>query len=138
MRTTKRFSKKFKEAIVKKLISRGNKTLEQFCNENNLALSSVSRWQSQCANVLEMKHKKDKSKYSGENILKIISETFSLNEEDLGIYLRKNGLHSNQLTEWRSGILSSMNQSKVNPHKKDERDVEIKELKNNLHKRMQH
>ena len=135
MRTTKRFSEEFKEAVVKKLISRGNKTLEQFCNENNLALSSVSRWQSQCANVLEMKHKKDKSKYSGENILKIISETYSLNEEDLGIYLRKNGLHSNQLTEWRLGILSSMNQSKVNPHKKDERDVEIKELKKNLHKK---
>ena len=127
MRTTKRFSKKFKEAIVKKLISRGNKTLEQFCNENNLAFSSVSRWQSQCANVLEMKHKKDKSKYSGENILKIISETFSLNEEDLGIYLRKNGLHSNQLTEWRSSVLASMNQPKVNPHKKDGRDIEIKE-----------
>ena len=135
MRTNKRFSKEFKEAIVKKLISRGNKTLEQFCNENNLAFSSVSGWQSQCANVLEMKHKKDKSKYSGENILKIISETFSLNEEDLGIYLRKNGLHSNQLAEWRSSFLASMNQPKVNPHKKDERDVEIKELKKNLHKK---
>lgn len=84
MRTTKRFSKEFKEAIVKKLISRGNKTIEQFCNENNLAISTVSRWQSECANVLEMKHKKDKSKYSAEKVLKIISETYSLNEEDLG------------------------------------------------------
>lgn len=135
MRTHKRFSKEFKEAIVKKLISRGNKTIEQFCNENNLALSSVSRWQSQCANVLEMKTKKDKSKFSAENILKIISETFPLSEEDLGIYLRKNGLHSNQLTEWRSGILASMNQPKINPHKKDDRDIEIKELKKNLHKK---
>ena len=135
MRTNRRFSKEFKEAIVKKLISRGNKTIEQFCNENNLAISSVSRWQTECANVLEMKHKKDKSKYSAEDILKIISETFSLSEEDLGIYLRKNGLHSNQLTEWRSSILSLMNQPKVNPHKTDERDNEIKDLKKNLHKK---
>ena len=135
MRTNKRFSKEFKEAIVKKLVSRGNKTMEQFCNENNVALSSVSRWQSQCANVGDMKHKKDKSKYSAENILKIISETYSLNEEDLGIYLRKNGLHSNQLAEWRSGFLSSMKQSKANPHKKDDRDVEIKDLKKNLRKK---
>ena len=135
MRTTKRFSKEFKEAIVKKLISRGNKTMEQFCNENNVALSSVSRWQSECANVLEMKHKKDKSKYSAEKILKIISETYSLNEEDLGMYLRKNGLHTNQLTEWRSGILSSMSQPKVNLNKKDDRDIEIKDLKKNLRKK---
>ena len=135
MGTSQRFSREFKVAIVKKLISRGNKTIEQFCNENNLAISSVSRWQSECANVLEMKHKKDKLKYSAENILKIISETYSLNEEDLGIYLRKNGLHSYQLTEWRSGFLSSANQPKVNPNKKDERDIEIKDLKKNLRKK---
>lgn len=135
MGTSQRFSKEFKEAIVKKLISRGNKTIEQFCNENNLAISTVSRWQSECANVLEMKQKKDKSKYSAEKILKIISETYSLNEEDLGIYLRKHGLHSNQLTEWRSGILVSMSQPKINLNKKDERDVEIKDLKKNLRKK---
>lgn len=135
MGTSQRFSKEFKEAIVKKLISRGSKTIEQFCNENNLAISTVSRWQSECANVLEMKNNKDKSKYSAEKILKIISETYSLNEEDLGIYLRKNGLHSNQLTEWRSSFLSSINQPKVNPHKKDDRDVKIKDLEKNLRKK---
>ncbi len=135
MGTSQRFSKEFKEAIVKKLISRGNKTVEQFCNENNLAISTVSRWQTECANVLEMKNKKDKSKYSAEKILKIISETYSLNEEDLGIYLRKNGLHSNQLTEWRTSFLSSMNQPKMNLNKKDDRDVEIKDLKKNLRKK---
>jgi transposase len=135
MGTSKRFSKEFKEAIVRKLLSRGNQTIPEFCNNNNVALSTVSRWQSECANVLGMKTKKDKSKYSAEKILKIISETYSLNEEDLGIYLRKNGLHSNQLTEWRSGFLSSMNQPKVNPNKKDHRDAEIKDLKKNLHKK---
>ena len=135
MRTHRRFSKEFKEAIVRKLISRGNKTIEQFCNENNVALSSVSRWQSECANTLAMKHKKDKSTFSAETILKIIAETFSLNEEELGIYLRKNGLHSNQLAEWRSSFLSSMNQPKVNSNKKDDRDSEIRDLKKNLRKK---
>ena len=135
MRTNRHFSKEFKQAIVKKLISRGNKTIEQFCNENNLALSTVSRWQTECVNVLQMKSKKDKSKYSAENILKIISETYSLNEEDLGIYVRKNGLHSNQLLEWRSSFLSSMNQSKVNQQEKVQRNVEIKDLKKNLRKK---
>ena len=67
--------------------------------------------------------------------MKIISETYSLNEEDLGIYLRKNGLHTNQLTEWRSGILSSMSQPKVKLNKKDDRDIEIKDLKKNLRKK---
>jgi transposase-like protein len=135
MRTNHHFSKEFKEAIVKKLISRGNKTIEQFCTENNIARSTVTTWQTNCANVLEMKHKKDKSKYSAEEVLKIISETYSLNEEDLGIYLRKNGLHTNQLTEWRTSFLTSVNQPKLNLNKKDERDIEIKDLKKNLRKK---
>ncbi len=135
MGTKYHFSKEFKEAIVKKLISRGNKTIEQFCAENNIARSTVTTWQTNCANVLQMKHKKDNLKYSAEQILKIISETYSLNEEDLGIYLRKNGLHTNQLTEWRTSFLTSVNQPKLNLNKKDERDIEIKDLKKNLRKK---
>jgi type I restriction-modification system DNA methylase subunit len=82
-----------------------------------------------------MKNNKNNSKFSADNILKIISETYSLNEVDLGVYLRKNGLHSNQLSEWRSGILSSMNQPKQSLNKKDERDLKIKDLEKNLRKK---
>jgi transposase-like protein len=135
MGTNQRFSKDFKEAIVKKLLNRGSQTIAEFCSSNNLGVSTVTTWQKNCANVSEMKNKKNNSKYSAEEILKIISETYSLNEEYLGVYLRKNGLHSNQLTEWRSSFLTSMNQPKLNLNKKDERDVEIKDLKKNLRKK---
>lgn len=135
MGATKRFSEEFKEAVVKKLLSRGNQSISEFCQENSLALSSVTKWQRECANVLGVKKKSTKSKHSAENILKIISETYSLNEEDLGLYLRKNGLHSHQLAEWRANFLSSMNTPKVITNKKDERDVKIKDLERNLRKK---
>jgi transposase-like protein len=57
MGTSKRFSQEFKQAIVKKLISRGNKTIEQFCNENNVAISTVSKWQSECDEIKNEKKK---------------------------------------------------------------------------------
>lgn len=135
MQARPRFSAEFKEATVKKLLNRGNQTIEQFCEQNNVAISTVGKWQSNCANVLEMKTKKNKSKYSPEKILQIISETYSLNEEELGLYLRKNGLHSNQLTEWRTNFLALMNQPKPNSKKKDERDLKIKDLEKNLFKK---
>lgn len=135
MGRSRNFSKEFKDSIVQKLLSRGNRTIEQFCRENNLALSTVSSWQAKYGNVLEMKQKKDKSQYSSEKILKVLSETYSLPEEDLGIYLRKNGLHSNQLEEWRASFLTLMSQPKVKLNKKDERDIEIKDLKKNLRKK---
>ena len=81
MGTSKKFSQEFKQAIVKKLLSRGKQTVAQFCEENGLVLSTVTRWQSDCANVLKMNYKKNKSKLSSENILKIIVETYSLNED---------------------------------------------------------
>ncbi len=132
MRTTQRYNQEFREAVVKKLLSRGSKTIEEFCNENNLAYSTVTFWQRQCANVLDVKNKKNKSKYSAEKVLQIISETYSLSEEELGVYLRTNGLHSNQITEWKKNIVSSMNQPKVQVFKKDERDLKIIELEKNL------
>jgi len=135
MGTSKKFSQEFKQAIVKKLLSRGKQTAAQFCEENGLALSTVTRWQSECANVSEMNHKKNKSKVSSENILKIISETYSLNEEDLGLYLRKNGPHSAQIAEWRESFLSSVNKPKIFLNKKDARDFKIKDLEKDLFKK---
>jgi transposase-like protein len=135
MAINQKFSKEFKEAIVKKLLNRGNQTVLEFCKVNNVKLSTVTRWQSKCGNVSEMKNKKSKLKYSAEKVLKIISETYSLNEEELGTYLRKNGLHSNQLIEWRSSFLKSINQPKINLLKKDERDLKIKDLEINLRKK---
>jgi len=76
MGSANKFSQEFKEAIVKKLLLKGGQSVAEFCNENNLAKSTVSRWRSECANVSEMRNKKNKSKYSAENILKIISETY--------------------------------------------------------------
>lgn len=135
MGTSKKFSQEFKQAIVKKLLSRGELTVQQFCEENGLSLSTVTRWQSECANVSRMNHKKNKSKLSSENILKIISETYALSEEDLGLYLRKHGLHTAQITEWRKDILDSMNRPKVFLNKKDVRDFRINDLEKNLRKK---
>lgn len=135
MRTRIRYSKEFKSAIIKKLLSRGNQRLEDFAKENNLGKSTISKWLSNHANVPGMKNNKNSSAYSAEKILKIISETYSLSEEELGLYLRKNGLHTNQLTEWRAEILTSMTKPKLNLNKKDERDDKIKSLEKNLRKK---
>lgn len=125
----------FKEAIVKKSLLRGEQSLEGFCRDNNLNRSNVSRWIKECGNDSCMMTKKKKTTYSAEQILNIISETHSLNEEALGIYLRKNGLYSHQLTQWKEEIVLLFNQPKVSSNKKDERDLRIKDLERNLKKK---
>lgn len=133
------FSVEYKQAMVKKLLQRGTQTIKEFCKENNLAVSTVSRWKLECARQSIMTNKKETHKYSPEEILKIISETYSLTEEELGLYLRKQGLHSHQLAEWKNNILNFMNQPTSSPVKttvkKDDRDKKIKELEKNLKKK---
>lgn len=135
MGTGTKFSKEFKDAIVKKVLNRGPKTIQEFCDDHNLKLSTVTRWISKCGSVAAMKNKKNGSVNPAEKIFKIVFETYSLNEEELGLYLRKNGLHSNQLAEWRSSFLDSVNKPKVNFLKKDDRDLKIKDLEKNLRKK---
>ena len=60
-----------------------------------------------------MKNKKNSSKWSSEQKLISLIETGSLSESELGVYLRKEGLYSNQLTEWKSEILALMNATKT-------------------------
>jgi len=129
---TIRFSPEFKESVVKKLLSRGNQNIADFCQANNLALSSVTKWQRLCATGSLVKNKKSNSKHTAEEILKIIVETYPLDEENLGLYLRKNGLFLNQITEWRASILISMDQPKMKLNKKDERDAKINILEKDL------
>jgi hypothetical protein len=50
------------------LLNRGNQTIEQFCEQNNVAISTVGKWQSNCANVLDMKTKKINQNIPRKNI----------------------------------------------------------------------
>ncbi len=133
----RKFSNEFKQAIVRRVLSRGDLTVKQFCEKNGLALSTVTAWKTNCANVSSMSNNnnKNKAKLSAENILKVISETYALNEEELGLYLRKHGLHTTQIIEWRKEILESMNRPKVSLNKKDARDFRINDLEKNLRKK---
>ena len=135
MGTNRKFSREFKEAMVKKLIARGSQTVEQFSEENGMAVSTITRWKSECANISGMKHKNNKSKYSAETILQIISETHSLNEEELGLYVRQKGLHTNQIADWRACILSAITAPKVSLNQKDARDSQIKDLEKDIRKK---
>ena len=51
---------------------------------------------------------KNQKKWTAEKKLQVIIETISLNENELGEYLRKNGLHSSDLKEWKRDCLSGM------------------------------
>ena len=120
------YSKEFKEAIVTKLLNCGDRSRSEVCEEAGVNYSTVANWVASRVKVVGMSKKKSKN-FSAEEKLKSVSETYSMSEEELGLYLRREGLHSHNLVEWRAEFISSLVVRK-NASKKDERDVKIKSL----------
>lgn len=73
-----------------------------------------------------MTKKKSASKFTPEEKFKILLDTASLTDNQLGDYLRKKGLHSAQIEEWKQETLAAMKMSPGRPQK----DPELVELKN--------
>lgn len=69
-------------------------------------------------------------KSTAEAKLKAIIETAGLTEEEFGLYLRREGVYSHQITEWRAEILTHLATRPTS--KKDARDETIRQLEREL------
>jgi len=87
------------------------------------------------ASVTNMAKQKTAKSWSAEAKLKAIVETSALSEEYLGFYLRREGLHSHQLKEWRDEVLKGLSPVLRKTSPKDERDGKIRDLERELHQK---
>jgi transposase len=115
-----------------KIINRGNKTIKAVCEDEGVKFTSASNWIRIRDKASVMKNKSSSSKRSAEFKLKALIETGNLSESDLGAYLRKEGLYSHNLDEWKLEFISIGNSSNSQKHIKDERDEKIKNLERDL------
>ena len=129
-----RFSSEVKDSVVAKILSRGNRTVEDVCQEVGISSQTVGNWLTKHAKVAGMKKPTEVKKWSAENKLKALIDTSALAENDFGTYLRKEGLYSHHVTEWRADVLKSLDEARTRPQtaKRDERDDRIKELEHDL------
>jgi hypothetical protein len=79
-----------------------------------------------------MKKQKSSNKWNPEQKLKVLMESSSLSESEMGAYLRKEGLFTHQLEEWKAEFISSMVPANKSRIVKDERDKQIKVLEREI------
>lgn len=96
----------FKEAFLRKLLNRGSQSFREVCLQEGVIISTAYSWIRSRGNGCGMTKSKSSQKWSAEEKLKVLIESNGLNEEELGIFLRKEGLHSNQIKEWRAEVLA--------------------------------
>lgn len=124
-------------AMVQKLCMPGGPSAKKLAAEIGIAHQNLSRWKKQFGS--SMKLKADKTNLTPQEKLQIIIDTSNLDEKSYGEYLRKHGLHSHQIEEWKQSALGGFSPKPVGRPKKSPELVaaqsEIKDLKKDLRRK---
>ncbi len=134
-------SSEAKEAIIAKALSRGSTPLKQIAKESGVAYSTLDSW-------LRLKRKgfSPGSRQHGRGPigqgqtppLQHILATVGLDQEAVGAYCRKQGIHSFQLKQWQDKLMAhNGNTEKSDAYRKELKQLrdEIKSLKKDLHRK---
>jgi transposase len=128
------YSQEFKQSVVQKVTSPGGPSITEMSKSLGVHYTSIRSWVQTYANTPSMKKSKE---WTPEARLEAIIKTATMSENEFGEYLRANGLHSNQIEEWRQDIYSSqkgVGRPKVDPELAQLRD-EKKKLTKNLERK---
>ena len=108
------YSQAFKTKIVEKLLRPGGPSATRLAREVGISQPTLSRWKREAGSLASMKkktkqatrqQKKDKGKrWSAKDKLRIVMQAEELSDEDLGGFLRREGVHSRQLEQWREAV----------------------------------
>lgn len=135
------YSSELKESMVSKVCSPGGPSVYQLSKETGISQGSLYNWVQKYSGGNRVAKDRRPEDWSPEERLKAVFEAQSLGEQELGEYLRKNGLHSNQIEEWKAEALAEASEKKKKPGRprKDPElvaaEAEIKNLKRDLRRK---
>ena len=84
------------------ILTRGNRTITSVCAEAGVLRRTATKWVQRCGTVSAHSTERGRMTWTAEAKLKALVETAGLAEPELGLYLRREGLYSTQIMEWRA------------------------------------
>lgn len=134
-----RYSQEMKEQLVAKMLSPNGPSALKLSAETGIAQPTLSKWK-RSFGAERLMTKSTKKSWTPEQKLQAVFQYQSLSEAEQGVFLRKSGLLSSNIDEWKSEALEVMaGQRKVGRPKKDPElvaaEAEIKTLKSNLRRK---
>ena len=137
----KRYSKEFKDSILKRLNQPSNETVASVSEETNVPKATIYQWiknnnKSEKSNPVNLK---SKANWTSEDKFHIVLETAAFSESELAEYCRRKGIYVEEVKSWKEQCLSANTAVKENPTKlkdslKEEQTIN-KELKKELRRK---
>ena len=114
---TKQYSEGFKKRMIERICGPEAISLSQLSREIGVSPASLSRWSSAArraasshtdAKVNTVTEKLRPQDRSPEEKLRLVIEAGSLSDDELGAFLRTNGIHKAQLDQWREEAIGGL------------------------------
>ncbi len=121
-----KFSAEFKSELAKKALTDGG-IIKEIAKEANVGRSTLQRWIREYKNGTtgeSLEKGKRTQDWTEEEQFIVLLETANLDEEAQGVYCRQKGLYRQQLTSWKTSLMSKLK----NPISDGQRE-ELKKLR---------
>ena len=102
---SKHYSQELKNAALEKLLSPNKQSLYKVSETMGIPASTLYGWKQSCGNTRSMKKNKKFASYTREQKFDLLLKTSAMSENERGVFLRENGLHSDDLTNLREEII---------------------------------
>ena len=133
------YSQMFKHKMIQKMIGPDAISATALSKQVDVPQATLSQWLRKAGissrYVLEKQHKgnitmvpKTPNDWSAEEKLKAVLEAGSLSDEQLGVFLRKKGIHETHLEQWRMQMLGGLGKGRANG-KTSRRNPDIKRIR---------
>jgi transposase len=128
-----RYSEDFKKSAVSKMLNRGDRQISWVSEETGVPRPTLYQWKKEFANVEGMKkntpnHTRPQDK-SAKDKVKAVIDYENLPEEKRGEFLRREGLHSELIRQWKEQMENSLTNSKEKKILQTERSEEKRKIK---------
>ncbi len=112
------YSQGFKARMVQRMTGPESISAWSLGQEIGVAQSTLSRWKRRAATIVDMdkdpetdKTRVPPDKRSAEEKFRIVMESARLSDEDLGAFLRREGVHERHLETWHKEMMVALNGS---------------------------
>ncbi len=133
------YSETIRRAMVQRLTLPGGPSAAALARETGIGQTTLSKWKISYGSIYSMNKKKSSNQRTIEEKFQILMEVQGMSDSELGEYLRKNGLHTDEITRWKQECLEGLAAKKRGRPKKDPElaklEKEHKTLKRDLRRK---
>jgi len=137
------YSNGFKVRMVRRMAGAERISASKLAQEVGITRPTLSRWLRDARSVEGMGKRKSKSgrqagrkTWSAEEKLSILGEAMQLGDDDLGAFLREQGVHEATLREWQAAAAAGLaSANKTRSKKQSPEAKKVKELERDLRRK---